>query len=141
MPRSRLGFKTGGQSGGRYLARFFDEAVFLAFSYLPSLNVLKYSLKVRRVFPYFRRQTAEEREQERQAATKYFLSMQLGSLGSSSSSSSSSSAPPSSATSSSAVSSQQGIADSIPKDIAKLVKIVSKTVLHVLVSIPSKTCT
>ena len=28
------------------------------------------------------RQTAEEREQERQAATKYFLSMQLGSLGS-----------------------------------------------------------
>ena len=28
----------------------------------------------------FRRQTAEEREQERQAATKYFLSMQLGSL-------------------------------------------------------------
>ena len=28
-----------------------------------------------------RRQTAEEREQERQAATKYFLSMQLGSLG------------------------------------------------------------
>ena len=31
---------------------------------------------------FFRRQTAEEREQERQAATKYFLSMQLGSLGS-----------------------------------------------------------
>ena len=30
---------------------------------------------------HFRRQTAEEREQERQAATKYFLSMQLGSLG------------------------------------------------------------
>ena len=29
---------------------------------------------------YCRRQTAEEREQERQAATKYFLSMQLGSL-------------------------------------------------------------
>ena len=29
---------------------------------------------------YYRRQTAEEREQERQAATKYFLSMQLGSL-------------------------------------------------------------
>ena len=28
----------------------------------------------------FRRQTAEEREQERQAATKYFLSMQLGSM-------------------------------------------------------------
>merc|ERR1712062_678246 len=28
----------------------------------------------------WRRQTAEEREQERQAATKYFLSMQLGSL-------------------------------------------------------------
>ncbi|TRY76273.1 hypothetical protein TCAL_13850, partial [Tigriopus californicus] len=33
----------------------------------------------------WRRQTAEEREQERQAATKYFLSMQLGSLGSGSS--------------------------------------------------------
>ncbi|TRY76507.1 hypothetical protein TCAL_11402 [Tigriopus californicus] len=30
----------------------------------------------------WRRQTAEEREQERQAATKYFLSMQLGSMGS-----------------------------------------------------------
>ena len=29
-----------------------------------------------------RRQTAEEREQERQAATKYFLSMQLGSMNS-----------------------------------------------------------
>eukprot|EP00095_Tigriopus_kingsejongensis_P005300 snap_masked-scaffold337_size202799-processed-gene-0.1 protein:Tk05300 transcript:snap_masked-scaffold337_size202799-processed-gene-0.1-mRNA-1 annotation:"t-cell leukemia homeobox protein 2" len=29
----------------------------------------------------WRRQTAEEREQERQAATKYFLSMQLGSIG------------------------------------------------------------
>ena len=26
---------------------------------------------------FFRRQTAEEREQERQAATKYFLSMQI----------------------------------------------------------------
>ena len=32
-------------------------------------------------FVFDRRQTAEEREQERQAATKYFLSMQLGSLG------------------------------------------------------------
>ena len=30
----------------------------------------------------FRRQTAEEREQERQAATKYFLSMQMGSMNS-----------------------------------------------------------
>ena len=35
-----------------------------------------------KIFLYYRRQTAEEREQERQAATKYFLSMQLGSLGS-----------------------------------------------------------
>jgi hypothetical protein len=31
---------------------------------------------------FHRRQTAEEREQERQAATKYFLSMQLGSMNS-----------------------------------------------------------
>jgi hypothetical protein len=29
---------------------------------------------------FCRRQTAEEREQERQAATKYFLSMQLGAM-------------------------------------------------------------
>ena len=32
---------------------------------------------VLKMFDYSRRQTAEEREQERQAATKYFLSMQL----------------------------------------------------------------
>ena len=35
------------------------------------------SIKIVTIFA-FRRQTAEEREQERQAATKYFLSMQFG---------------------------------------------------------------
>ena len=32
------------------------------------------------MFVWCRRQTAEEREQERQAATKYFLSMQMSGL-------------------------------------------------------------
>ena len=38
------------------------------------------SSDLREISQCFRRQTAEEREQERQAATKYFLSMQMGSM-------------------------------------------------------------
>ena len=57
-------------------------------------------------FYYSRRQTAEEREQERQAATKYFLSMQLGSLGSPTGSSSSATLP--SATAAAAATSSSG---------------------------------
>ena len=65
---------------------------------------------------YFRRQTAEEREQERQAATKYFLSMQLGSLGSPTGSSSTSSALPSATAAAAATSSSGSEGTSTPAE-------------------------
>ena len=61
----------------------------------------------------FRRQTAEEREQERQAATKYFLSMQLGSLGSPNSSSPGPPLPPAAAAAAAAASGNS--LDDIPR--------------------------